>query len=63
MELIKIVKAVGSFFLAVLVIAVPFMCALSFALDWNGSIKFILVAITVVLIAIITGWVYVESER
>ena len=63
MELIKIVKAIGSFFLAVLIVAIPFICALSYALNWNGSIKFILTATTIVLIAIGTGWIYAESEE
>ena len=61
-ELIKIVKASGSFFLIMLILAIPFMCALSFAFNWHALIKFILAAMTVALIAIGTGWIYVESE-
>ena len=62
-ELIKIIKAVGSFFLTLLIVAIPFMCALSFALNWYSLIKFILVAMTVALITIVTAWIYVESEE
>lgn len=63
MEFIKIVKAVGSFFLALLIGAIPFMCALSFAFNWHALIKFLFTAMTVALIAIGTGWIYVESEE
>ena len=63
MKLIKIVKAIGSFFLAVLIVAIPFMCALSDALNWNGSIKFILTLMTIGALIIITVWIYTESEK
>ena len=63
MEFIKIVKAVGSFFLALLIATIPFICALSYALDWNATIKFILTAMTFVLVAIGTAWIYAESEE
>ena len=63
MKLIKIVKFIGSFFLAVLIVAIPFICALSYALDWYGSIKFILTAMTIVILAVGIGWIYAESEE
>ena len=63
MELIKIVKAIGSFFLALLIVAIPFICALSYALDWNNGIKFILTMMTIALVVIRTIWIYIESEK
>ena len=62
MGLIKIVKAIGSFFLTVIITAIPSICTLSYVLNWNAIIKFILTIMTVVLIAIGTAWIYTESE-
>jgi len=63
MELIKTVKAIGSFFLALLIVAIPFMCALSFALNWYSLIRFMFTVMTVALVAIGTAWIYIESEE
>lgn len=61
MELKKIVKAIGSFFLVLIIVAIPFMCALSYALNWHAFIKFMLTVLTIALLAIGTG--YIESKE
>ena len=60
--LIKIVKAIGSFILALICVSPPFICALSYALNWNNGIKFILTMITIGIIIYGTVMIYAESE-
>lgn len=62
MELIKIVRVIGSFILALFITAVPFMCALSYALNWNIIIKGIHTVLTIGFIALKTSSIYFESE-
>ena len=63
MELIKLVRVIGSFILALLIVAIPFTCALSYALNWNIFIKFMLTALTIGCLAIKTNLIYFESEE
>ena len=63
MELIKIVRVIGSFVLALFIIAIPFICALSYALNWNILIKGALTIITIGDLAIKTSSIYFESEE
>lgn len=63
MELIKVVRCIGSFILALFIVAIPFVCALSYALDWNILIKSTLTMITIGYIMIKTVNIYYESEE
>lgn len=62
MELINIVRGIGSFILALLIIAVPFLCALSYALNWPAESKFIFTSLTIGFVFIGTVAIYGESE-
>lgn len=62
-ELIKIVKVIGSFILTLLIIAVPFLCALSYAFNWPAESKFIFTALTIGFLFIGTVAIYGESEE
>lgn len=63
MELTKIVRLIGSFILALFIVAIPFICALSFALNWNVLIKFLLTMLTIGYIMIQTIYIYYDSEE
>lgn len=63
MELINVVRGIGSFILALLIIAVPFLCALSYALNWYAETKFIFTSLTVGFLIIGTAAIYGESEE
>jgi hypothetical protein len=63
MELIKLVRVIGSFVLALFIIAIPFTCALSYALNWNILIKGALTIITIGYIIIKTMYIYYDSEE
>ena len=58
----KIVKIIGSFILALICVSPPFICALSYALNWNNGIKFILTMITIGTIICGAVTIYTESE-
>ena len=62
MELIKVVKAIGSFVLTLFIVAIPFMCALSYALNWYAESKFIFTLMTIGLVFDVTSLIYVISE-
>lgn len=65
MELEKIVRLIGSFILALFIVAIPFICALSFVLNWGVwgvFIKLIFTLMTIGYIAIETLYIYYESE-
>lgn len=57
-----ILKLIGSFIIAILIIAIPILCTLSFVLNWGFLITFILGIITVTLITVIALQIYGESE-
>lgn len=63
MELINIVKGIGSFILASIIIAVPFLCALSYAYNWPAESKFIFTSLTIGFIMIGIVAIYGESEE
>ena len=63
MELIKVVKVIGSFVLALFIIAMPFMCALSFALNWCAEIKFIFTVMTIIIIFAGAALIYYEVSE
>ncbi len=62
MELINIVKGIGSFILASLITAVPFLCALSYALNWPAESKFIFTALTIGFLIVGTLLIYAKSD-
>ncbi len=43
-----IIKVIGSFALAILTIALPMLCGLSYALNWISSMKFLLTVLSVI---------------
>lgn len=63
MELIKVLKAIGSFVLALFIVAMPFMCALSYALNWYIVIKFIFTTLTIGFVLAGTSLIYETSEE
>ncbi len=63
MELIKVVKAIGSFWLALFIVAMPFMCALSWALNWLAESKFIFTLMTIGVVFAGTSLIYETSEE
>ncbi len=63
MELIKIVRGIGSFVLALFIVAIPSICTVSYALDWNTDTKYALTIMTIVLIFVITLLIYTESDE
>lgn len=63
MELTKIVRVIGSFIVALFIAAIPFICALSFALNWNVLIKFLFTMMAIGYILIQTNYIYYESEK
>lgn len=63
MELTKIVRLIGSFILALFIAAIPFICALSFALNWNVFIKFLFTMMAIGYILIQATYIYHESEE
>ena len=62
MELIKTVRVIGSFMLALLLIAIPFLCGLSVAYNWMSTTKFLLIVLTVGLMLSVAMLIYAESE-
>lgn len=62
MELIKVVKTIGSFVLALFIVAMPFMCALSYALNWYAEIKIIFTVMTIGVVFAGTSLIYETSE-
>lgn len=63
MELIKVLKAIGSFVLALFIVAMPFMCALSYALNWYAETKFIFTILTIGFVFAGTSLIYEVSEE
>lgn len=63
MELIKVVKAIGSFVLALFIVAMPFMCALSYALNWYAETKIIFTLMTIGVVLAGTSLIYETSEE
>ena len=62
MELIKTVRAIGSFVLAIIIVAIPFLCGLSFAFNWLSFLKLILIMLTFGFVVIGAVLIYAESE-
>ena len=63
MELEKTVRAIGSFMLALLIVAIPFMCGLSFAFNSLSFVKLILIMLTLGFAVIGAMLIYTESEE
>lgn len=63
MERMNVVRGIGSLILALLIVAVPFLCALSYALNWPAESKFIFTSLTVGFVFIGTMAIYGESEE
>lgn len=63
MELITLVKCIGSFILALFIVGIPFICALSYALDWDTAIKIALTVMTIGFLIMETVSIYAESEE
>lgn len=61
MELIKIVRAIGSFVLALFIVAMPFMCALSYALKWGAPMELMYTVMTIWILIAGTLLIYAES--
>lgn len=63
MELLKAVKIIGSFVLAIIKIGIPFLWGLSFVFDWSVLIKFILflISFSIVIIEAITIYMQVDN--
>lgn len=63
MELIKTVRVIGSFVLAIIIVAIPFLCGLSFGLKFASYLQLILTILTIGLVAIVAMLIYAESEE
>lgn len=58
----EIVVGIGSIVFALFIVSIPFLCALSYALNLAIEIKFILTIITIGLIFWLASLIYTESE-
>lgn len=63
MELIKTVKVIGSFVLAIILVSIPFLCGLSFAFNGLSVLKLILIMLTLGFVFIGAVLIYAESEE
>ena len=58
-----IVRLIGSIVLALIILSVPALCALSFAFDWYPGIKVSLIILTMVWILVETASIYSLQEK
>ena len=63
MELTKIIRAIGSFTIALFVVTVPLLCGLSYVLKFNSFFQWILTIITIIILLVCAGTIYENSEE
>lgn len=59
----KILVFIGSLVLTLLIMSVPILCALSFALNWVVEVKFLLTVLTIVFGSILCELIYLEADN
>lgn len=59
----KILVFIGSLVLTLLIMSVPILCALSFALNWVIEVKFLLTVLTIVFGSILCELIYLEADN
>lgn len=59
----KILVFIGSLVLTLLIMSVPILCALSFALNWANEVKFLLTFLTIVFGSILCELIYLEADK
>lgn len=58
----EILKLIGSFIISLIIVAIPILCTLSYVLNWNFLITFILVILTIGMIILGGLFIYGKSE-
>lgn len=59
----KILMFIGSLVLTLLLMSAPILCALSFALNWDDGIKFLLTFLTIVFGSVLCEIIYLEAKE
>ncbi len=59
----KILIFIGSLVITLLIISVPVLCALSFALNWDDEIKFLMTLLTCTVGLILWSAIYVRADK
>lgn len=62
MGLTKIVRAIGSFIIALFMVAIPFSCGISYVLKFDAFLQWIFTILTIILVLIYVGLIYEKSE-
>lgn len=55
-------RAIGSFMIALFIVSIPILCALSYVFELSIFLKFLFTIFTTILLAILTRIIYTESE-
>lgn len=59
----KILIFIGSLVMTLLLMSVPILCALSFALNWADEAKFLLTFLTIVFGSVLCELIYMEADK
>lgn len=59
----KILMFIGSLVMTLLLMSVPILCALSFALNWDDGIKFLITIFTIIFGIILWAAIYVRANK
>lgn len=59
----EILKLIGSFIISLIIVAIPILCTLSYVLDWNFLITYILAIMTVGMIILGALFIYMSGVR
>lgn len=58
----KCIQIIGCIGLTILIFSIPILTACSFALDWNGSLKFVFSLLSITEFILITFTVYEKVD-
>lgn len=53
-----LIKIVGCIFFSVTMVAIPILCALSFALEWHGALQAFLLIICILQVVALSSVIY-----
>lgn len=59
----KILIFIGSLVMTLVIMSVPILCALSFALNWADEAKLLLTFLTIVFGSVLCELIYLEADK
>lgn len=58
-----LIRIIGSVILSLVLYAIPILLACSFCLEWDGSISFILIIVSLIELCYFVGFIFSTSEE